>query len=90
MKRTYKFLVMIQDWDDFDYGTVPKDIVSNYYYASEAFMTVLECHHEKWEDNLVAVNEYGGDQVQLVKTARGNYYYWEDVWSKTDVINAFE
>ena len=89
-KKTYKFLILCNDWDDFPVDTT-KDILEKYVRVDSAHMWVIECHHEAFEDNVVTV---GKDEdcsaFDLVKDVDGFYYYPEEWWSRQEVIDSME
>jgi hypothetical protein len=95
MKRTTKFLVLVSG--DADLARDHCRFSPEYSRIRDndcAYLRVVECKHEDFKDNLVRIKDDDDNDddclMDFVEDVNGNLYYFDDYWTKTDVINAFE
>lgn len=91
--RTHKFLIVISGtseyWSEYSYQG-GDEWLKSLIVREDPEVRVIECHHENYEDNIVHFTTTCGDVVNPIRDVRGNYYVWDDIWTKLEVVNAFE
>lgn len=89
MSKTHKFQVILGDcyWlmDDIRDEEIRSKILDN----EEPRSKFIVCHHEEVMDNVVQIQgiEY---EWELIRDVNGRLYYYEEILTKTDVVNGFE
>jgi hypothetical protein len=86
MGKTHKFLILAAS-SYFLEGEVPDDIWDQMRKSDDDCLRVIECHHEKFSDNVIDVCD--GD-YELVCDVDGRLYYFHDVMTRMDIIKEFE
>lgn len=91
--RPTKFLIINGDSDrvidELLSNNVSNEVLRQIHLNEAPYLTVVECHHTKFEDNLVVLKGEYEDFV-FVRSTCGLLFYYEDWWSKEDIINRFE
>lgn len=92
MARTYKFLIIhgVYDVDDLDivrHGREVRDRISQNW---EESLRVVECRHEIFEDNCVELYDDNGQSQSFVQSVNTTLYYWEDMMTRFEIVEAFE
>jgi hypothetical protein len=91
MARTYKFIILEASYDEImDTTRHSKKVIDSINYVWDDHIRVVECKHEKFEDNCVDLYQEDGETANFVQSVGGVLYYWTDVMTKTEIIEAFE
>jgi hypothetical protein len=89
--KTHKFLILEGSYDEImDVVRHGQDTLDRIAYVWEPHMRVIECKHEIFDDNCVDLYQEDGKTTNFVQSVDGTLYYWEDVMTKFEIIEAFE
>ncbi len=89
--RKHKFLIVVGDSEWVIENMRDEELANSVVYNEDSRLKVVECYHEKFEDNCIEAEDIDdcGNHT-LLRDVNGNLWFFDDCWSKADVINAFE
>jgi hypothetical protein len=89
--KTHKFIILHVDQDEsFDVVRHGQDLLDRICHTWDDRIRVVECRHPVFEDNCVDLFDENGNDTSFVQDIKGNLYYWTDVMTKFEIIEAFE